>query len=360
MNTDCSEWTVYVDKNVKGIDLDFEETQHLFELPLPVVGRIADEIRREKCGELVTFVIDRNISYTNRCVSSCKFCAFYARTKKESYVLSRDDILSKVKETVDVGGTQILIQGGLNPAIRIDWFEDLFAAIKREFPDVQLHSLSPPEIDFIARNEGLNVIETLERLREAGLDSLPGGGAEILSNRVRRVISPDKIGANRWIEVMAAAHCIGMKTTATMMFGHVETNEDIVEHLFRIRGLQNRTGGFTAFIPWTFQPKNTALYEMIKKPVSATRYLQVLAISRIVLHSIRNVQASWLTQDFEVDKLALFFGANDFGGTILEENVVTAAGKEHKPARVEEIVKAVESVGRPVAQRNTGYEVLGR
>lgn len=359
MNTDCSEWTVYVDKNVNGIDLDFEETQHLFELPLPVVGRIADEIRREKCGELVTFVIDRNISYTNRCVSSCKFCAFYARTKKESYVLSKDDILRKVKETVDVGGTQILIQGGLNPAIRIDWFEDLFAAIKREFPDVQLHSLSPPEIDFIARNEGLNVIETLERLREAGLDSLPGGGAEILSNRVRGVISPDKIGANRWIEVMAAAHGIGMKTTATMMFGHVETNEDIVEHLFRIRGLQNRTMGFTAFIPWTFQPQNTALYEIIKKPVSATRYLQVLAISRIVLHSIRNVQASWLTQDFEVDKLALFFGANDFGGTILEENVVTAAGKEYKPARVEEIVKAVESVGRPVAQRNTGYEVLG-
>ncbi|MFV9676213.1 MAG: cyclic dehypoxanthinyl futalosine synthase [Methanosarcinales archaeon] len=359
MNTDCSEWTVYVDKNVNGIDLDFEETQHLFELPLPVVGGIADEIRREKCGELVTFVIDRNISYTNRCVSSCKFCAFYARTKGESYVLSKDEILSKVKETVDVGGTQILIQGGLNPAIRIDWFENLFAAIKREFPDVQLHSLSPPEIDFIARNEGLNVIETLERLREAGLDSLPGGGAEILSNRVRRVISPDKIGANRWIEVMAAAHDIGMKTTATMMFGHVETNEDIVEHLFRIRGLQNRTMGFTAFIPWTFQPQNTALYEIIKKPVSATRYLQVLAISRIVLHSIRNVQASWLTQDFEVDKLALFFGANDFGGTILEENVVTAAGKEYKPARVEEIVKAVESVGRAVAQRNTGYEVLG-
>ncbi|MEA3488545.1 MAG: cyclic dehypoxanthinyl futalosine synthase [Euryarchaeota archaeon] len=358
MNTDCSEWTVYVDKNLKGVDLSFDEVLHLFELPLPVVGRIADEIRREKCGELVTFVIDRNISYTNRCVSSCKFCAFFARTKKESYVLSKDDILSKVKETVDVGGTQILIQGGLNPAIRIDWFEDLFAAIKREFPDVQLHSLSPPEIDFIARNEGLNVIETLERLRAAGLDSLPGGGAEILSNRVRRVISPDKIGANRWIEVMAAAHDIGMKTTATMMFGHVERNEDIVEHLFRIRGLQNRTMGFTAFIPWTFQPQNTALYEDIKKPVSATRYLQVLAISRIVLHSIRNVQASWLTQDFEVDKLALFFGANDFGGTILEENVVTAAGKKYKPARVEEIVKAVESVGRPVAQRNTGYEVL--
>ena len=358
MNTDYSEWSVYLDKNLKGVDLCFDEVLHLFELPLPVIGRIADEIRREKCGELVTFVIDRNISYTNRCVSCCKFCAFYARTKGESYVLSKEAILRKVKETVEVGGTQILIQGGLNPELDIEWFEDLFSTIKREFPGVQLHSLSPPEIDYIARNEGLSIRETLERLREAGLDSLPGGGAEILSNRVRKVISPDKISANQWIEVMETAHSIGMKTTATMMFGHVERNEDIVEHLFRIRALQNKTMGFTAFIPWTFQPKNTELYEMIKEPVPATRYLQVLAISRIVLHSIRNVQASWLTQDFEVDTLALFFGANDFGGTILEENVVTAAGKEHKPARVEEIVKAVESVGRPVAQRNTGYEVL--
>ncbi|NQE44617.1 cyclic dehypoxanthinyl futalosine synthase [ANME-1 cluster archaeon GoMg2] len=358
MNTDYSEWTVYVDKNLEGVDLSFDEVLHLFELPLPVIGRIADEIRRKKCGELVTFVIDRNISYTNRCVSCCKFCAFYARTKRESYVLSKEAILRKVKETVEVGGTQILIQGGHNPAIRLEWFEDLFSTIKRDFPDVQLHSLSPPEIDYIARNEGLSIRETLERLREAGLDSLPGGGAEILSNRVREVISPDKISANQWIEVMETAHSMGMKTTATMMFGHVERNEDIVEHLFRIRALQNKTMGFTAFIPWTFQPKNTELYESIKEPVPATRYLQVLAISRVVLHSIRNVQASWLTQDFEVDKLALFFGANDFGGTILEENVVTAAGKEHKPARVEEIIKAVKSVGRPVAQRNTGYEVL--
>jgi cyclic dehypoxanthinyl futalosine synthase len=358
MNTDYSEWAVYVDKNLKGVDLSFDEVLHLFELPLPVIGRIADEIRRKKCGELVTFVIDRNISYTNRCVSSCKFCAFYARTKGESYVLSKEAILRKVKETVDVGGTQILIQGGLNPELDIDWFEDLFSTIKRDFPGVQLHSLSPPEIDFIARNEGLSIRETLERLREAGLDSLPGGGAEILSNRVRKIISPNKISANQWIDVMETAHSIGMKTTATMMFGHVERNEDIVEHLFRIRALQNKTRGFTAFIPWTFQPKNTELYDIIKEPVPATRYLQVLAISRVVLHPIKNVQASWLTQDFEVDKLALFFGANDFGGTILEENVVTAAGKEHKPARVEEIVKAVESVGRPVAQRNTGYEVL--
>ena len=360
MNTDyyaeCKE--LYVEKNQAGTDLSFKEALHLFELPLPVIGGIADEIRRTKCGELVTFVVDRNISYTNRCVSRCKFCAFYAKTEEESYILSKEEILRKVKETVDVGGTQILIQGGLTPGIGIEWFEDLFSAIKRKFPGVQLHSLSPPEIEFIARNEGLSIRETLERLREAGLDSLPGGGAEILSDSVRRVISPNKVSADGWIEVMEAAHGMGMKTTATMMFGHIERNEDILEHLFRIRDLQNKTKGFTAFIPWTFQPKNTELYDVIKEPVPVTRYLQVLAISRIILHSVRNIQASWLTQDFDVDKLALFFGANDFGGTILEENVVTAAGKEHKPAKVEDIVKAVKSVGRPVAQRNTEYEIL--
>ena len=358
MNTDYSDWNGYVQKNIEGVDLSFDEALHLFDLPLPVIGGIADEIRRKRCGELVTFVIDRNISYTNRCEARCKFCAFYAKTEEESYVLQQDEILKKIEETVNVGGTQILIQGGINPEIGIEWFEDLFSAIKRKFRDVQLHSLSPPEIDFIARTEGLSVRETLERLRAAGLDSLPGGGAEILCDHVRTVISPDKVSADGWLHVMETAHKMGMKTTATMMFGHIERNEDIIEHLFKIRDLQNRTKGFTAFIPWTFQPKNTELYDVIKEPVAVTRYLQVLAISRIVLHSIRNVQASWLTQDFEVDKLALFFGANDFGGTILEENVVTAAGKEYRPAKVEEIIKAVESVGRPVAQRDTYYEIV--
>ncbi|MDO9527745.1 MAG: cyclic dehypoxanthinyl futalosine synthase [Syntrophales bacterium] len=354
----CSEWNEYVEQNLEGVDLSFKEALHLFEMPLPVVGRIADEIRKEKCGELVTFVGDRNISYTNWCVSRCKFCAFYARSKEESYVLSKEEILEKVEETVRAGGTQVLIQGGFNPGIGIAWLEDMFSAVKRSFPGVQIHSLSPPEIYFIAKKEGISIKETLEKLRNAGLDSLPGGGAEILSDRVRQIVSPNKVSADGWIEVMETAHSIGLKTTATMMFGHIERNEDIVEHLFRIRDLQNRTKGFTAFIPWTFQPGNTELYETIKEPVAATRYLQVLAISRIVLHPIRNIQASWLTQDFDVDKIALFFGANDFGGTILEENIVTAAGKEYEPAGVEDIVKAVKSVGRPVAQRNTLYEVI--
>jgi len=358
MNTDYSDWMGYVDRNIEGEDLSFKEGLHLFALPLPVVGRIADEIRKRKCGGLVTFVVDRNISYTNRCVSRCKFCAFYAKSEEESYVLSKHEILKKIKDAVDVGATQILIQGGLNPEISIEWFEDLFSAIKREFPGVQLHSLSPPEIYFIAKNEGMSIKETLERLRDVGLDSLPGGGAEILCDRIRKIVSPDKVSADGWIEVMETAHEMGMKTTATMMFGHLERNEDIIEHLFRIRDLQNKTNGFTAFIPWTFQPKNTALYTHIKEPAPVTRYLQVLAISRIVLHSVKNIQASWLTQDFEVGKLALFFGANDFGGTILEENVVTAAGKEYRSAEVEEIANAVKSVGRLVAQRNTNYEIL--
>ena len=358
MNTDYSEWKDYVKKNEEGVDLSFEEAMQLFELPLPVIGKIADEIRRIRCGELVTFVVDRNINYTNRCVSRCTFCAFYARREEDGYVLSNEEIVRKVEKVVDAGGTQILIQGGLNPELRLEWFVELFLTLKQKFPSVQLHCLSPPEIQFLARNEGLSIRETLERLREAGLDSLPGGGAEILCDRVRQVISPDKVSADGWIDVMETAHGIGMNTTATMMFGHIERDEDIIEHLFRIRELQNKTNGFTAFIPWTFQPENTALYDIIQEPVAVTRYLQVLAISRIVLHSLRNIQASWLTQNFDVAKLALFFGANDFGGTILEENVVTAAGKEHKPAMAMEIVNAVESVGRPVAQRNTGYEVL--
>ena len=355
---DYSEWNEYVERNLEGVDLNPEEALHLFDIPLPVIGRIADEIRKEKCGELVTFIGDRNISYTNYCVSRCKFCAFYAKSREESYVLSKEEILKKVEDTVRVGGTQVLIQGGFNPEISLEWLEDMFSAVKSFFPTVQIHSLSPPEIYFIARKEKLSIRETLERLREAGLDSLQGGGAEILSDRVREIVSPKKVSADGWIEVMETAHSIGMKTTATMMFGYIERDKEIVEHLFRVRDLQNRTKGFTAFIPWTFQPKNTELYKTIKEPVSASRYLQVLAISRIVLHPIRNVQASWLTQDFDVDKLALFFGANDFGGTILEENIVTAAGKEYEPAGVEDIVKAVKSVSRPVAQRNTLYEVI--
>ena len=357
---ETGEVSEYVWKNLEGEDLAEEEVLHLFDMPLPVLGRIADEIRRRKCGELVTFVIDRNINYTNVCVSRCKFCAFYAKCEEDAYVLSKEEILAKVEEAVRLGATQILMQGGLNPDLSIEYFEEIFSAVKRRFGrfGVHLHCLSPPEVHFIAKNERMSVKETLSRLRDAGLDSLPGGGAEILSERVRREISPRKVSAAGWLKVMEIAHKIGMRTSATMMFGHVETKSEIIEHLFRLRELQKKTGGFTAFIPWTFQPKNTALQSIVSEPASPVSYLRVLAISRIVLHNFRNIQASWLTQGFDVAKLALFFGANDFGGTVLEENVVTAAGKSFKPASVEEIVSAVRSVGRPVAQRNTLYHIL--
>jgi len=348
----------YIEKNIENQDLTFEEAFNLFKLEIPVLGKIADEIRRTKCGDLVTFVIDRNINYTNYCISRCKFCAFYARKKEERYLLTKTEILKKIEEAVEVGATQILMQGGVNPLLDLRWYEEIFSEIKSEFPEIQLHSLSPPEVDYLAGKEGLSVRNVLKRLQKAGLDSLPGGGAEVLSERVRKIISPNKISADRWIEIMEEAHRIGMRTTATMMFGHVEEDVDIVEHLFRIRDLQKRTSGFTAFIPWTFQPERTELHSIVKERVPPLRYLQVLAISRIILHNINNIQASWLTQGFDIAKLALFFGANDFGGVMLEENVVRATGKPFKPARVDDIVRAVKSVKREAAQRTTDYKII--
>ncbi len=328
----------------------------LFKLPIYEVGRLADEIRKRKCGDLVTFVVDRNINYTNVCTSKCRFCAFYA--KDGGYTLSYDEILKKIGRAVELGATQIMLQGGLNPELKIEWFENLFTLIKRRFPKVHLHSLSPPEIVFIAKNEKMGIRDVLERLRNAGLDSLPGGGAEILVDRVRKIVSPNKCSSDEWLRVMKIAHELGMPTTATMMFGHVEGDEDIVEHLLKIRDLQSKTGGFTAFIPWTFQPGRTEMQQVVKAPASPLRYLQIVAVSRILLHNFRNIQASWLTQGFEIATLSLFFGANDFGGVMLEENVVTATGKPFRPARIEDIVRAVKSVGRPVARRDTYYNIL--
>jgi len=332
------------------------EALELFSLQIHQVGRIADEIRKVRCGDLVTFVNDTNINYTNICISKCRFCAFYAR--ENGYVLSHEEILRKVGYAVKMGATQIMLQGGMNPDLGLEWFEELFRKIKAKFSHIHIHSLSPPEIVFLAKIERSSIKEVLDRLRAAGLDSLPGGGAEILVDSVRRKISPNKCSSEEWLRVMETAHSLKMPTTATMMFGHVESDADIVEHLIKIRELQEKTGGFTAFIPWTFQPGNTELYAEIKRPVSPLRYLQVLAISRILLNNFRNIQASWLTQGFEIATLSLFFGANDFGGTMLEENVVRATGKEFRPAKIEEIVRAVKAVGRPVALRDTYYNIL--
>ncbi|HTG81075.1 MAG TPA: cyclic dehypoxanthinyl futalosine synthase [Geobacteraceae bacterium] len=329
----------------------------LTEGDLLAVGRLADGIRRRLHPDnLVTFVVDRNVNYTNVCESRCRFCAFYRdQDAADAYLLEAEEIYRKIEELVAVGGTQLLMQGGLHPALGIEWFERLFREIKRRFPQVQNHSLSPAEITQIARVSGLAVPETVRRLHKAGLDSIPGGGAEILVDRVRQEISPKKIGWEGWAVVMREAARLGMPTTATMMFGSTETPADIVEHLFRVRELQADGGSFTAFIPWTYQPGNT---ELGGKTATGAEYLKVLALSRIVIDNIPNLQASWVTQGAKMAQVALFFGANDLGGTMLEENVVAAAGCTFRMTK-EEMVELIRGAGFRAAQRSTLYRIVG-
>ena len=324
---------------------------------LTALGRAADAVRKTLHPDnMVTFVIDRNINYTNICVSRCKFCAFW-REREAGYVLSREQLAKKISETVELGGTEILLQGGLHPDLRLDFYVDMLRFIKRRF-DIHIHAFSPPEIVHFAALNSMPVGDVIAELRDAGLDSMPGGGAEILSDSVRERVSPHKCTAGEWIEVMRRAHALGIRTTATMMFGHAETLRDRVEHLRRVRDLQDETGGFTAFIAWTFQPLNTALAsEGIPVLPGGFEYLRLLAVSRIYLDNVANIQASWVTQGAKIAQLALRFGANDMGGTMLEENVVRAAGAEFRMS-VEEIVNAVRKAGFIPAQRDTLYNVL--
>jgi len=341
--------------------------------PLIELGRMAD-LRRKALhpGGIVSFVIDRNINYTNICINGCRFCAFYRPPgDPEGYVLGRRELFEKIKETLRHGGTQILLQGGLNPALNINYYTGLLRAIKRSFR-INVHGFSPPEISYIAEKSGLTIRETLWVLREAGLDSIPGGGAEILSDRVRAELSPRKLGSDGWLRVMYEAHRAGMRTTATMMFGSIETPEDIVEHLDRIRSLQDRTGGFTAFIPWPFQPGNTP-YEGANiaggrapisqgrvapiMPATAVEYLRALALSRLYLDNIPNIQASWVTQGLRLAQVALRFGANDLGSTMLEENVISSTGVRHMVSK-EEIISAIRGAGFIPAERDTYYSLL--
>ena len=323
---------------------------------LLAVGRLADSIRQRLHPEnRVTFVVDRNVNYTNVCESRCTFCAFYRDLgAADAYLLAEQDIFDKIEELVAVGGTQLLMQGGLHPTLGIEFFERLFREIKRRFPSVQNHSLSPAEITHIAGISRLTVPEALRRLKEAGLDSVPGGGAEILVDAVRQEISPKKIGWQGWALVMREASRLGMPTTATMMFGSRESGADIVEHLFRVRELQAEGGSFTAFIPWTYQPGNT---ELGGKTATGVEYLKVLALSRIVLDNIPNIQGSWVTQGAKMAQVALFFGANDLGGTMLEENVVAAAGCSFRMTS-EEMVALIKAAGFRAAQRTTLYRIL--
>lgn len=319
------------------------------------LGFLADTIRKRLHPEpMVTYVIDRNINYTDICISACKFCAFFkAPEDTTGSVLSNEELGRKIEETKALGGTQILLQGGLHPDKPLEFYEEMLRFIKGY--DIHIHGFSPPEVCHFAKLSGLPIREVLVCLRQAGLDSIPGGGAEILSDRVRQEIAPRKCSADEWINVMEEAHHLGMRTTATMMFGHIETMAERLEHLGRVRDLQDRTGGFTAFIPWPFQPDNTVLAGIPK--TTAMQYLKMLALSRIYLDNIPSIQASWVTQGPKIAQLSLFFGANDFGSTMIEENVVAAAGVGFRLSELE-IRTLVQDAGFIPHQRRMDYTLV--
>ncbi|HUV05295.1 MAG TPA: cyclic dehypoxanthinyl futalosine synthase [Armatimonadota bacterium] len=343
-------------KAVEGARISAEEAVRLFEgVELPELGLAADAVCRRLHPEpFRTYVVDRNINYTNICVSKCRFCAFYrAADSPEAYLLSSEEIHEKIAEAVGLGATQILMQGGLHPDLDISYYERMVRGIRERFK-VHVHSFSPPEIVHVARVSGLTIGDAIARLKAAGLDSIPGGGAEILTDACRSGLSPSKCTTQEWLDVMETAHRLGVPTTATMMFGHIESFADRVEHLIRIRELQERTGGFTAFIPWTFQPANTKLGG---EAVGGYDYLRTLAISRLVLDNFRNIQASWVTQGAKIGQVALYFGANDLGSTMIEENVVAAAGVSFHMSE-EELRQAITEAGYTPCRRDTCYRVL--
>lgn len=326
------------------------------EAPFYELGRVAHSLRSRIVDcDMCTFIIDRNISFTNVCITGCKFCAFHKRPGQEgSFVMPIDEIVRRVKEAVDLGATQIMLQGGLNPDLDLCWYERMLTTIKNEVKDIWLHSLSPAEIFWLASRSNLTLKKTLERLRDAGLDSLPGGGAEILVDQVRQKVSPAKLTASEWFEVMETAHSIGMSTTATMVYGMGETTQQRIEHLLRVRELQDRTNGFRAFIPWSFQSNNTQLSYPRQSGVD---YLRMVAISRLVLDNVKHIQAGWVTEGPYMAQLALTFGADDFGGVLMEESVVKATGIDFGMT-VEQIISLISETSMVPAQRNTEYKIL--
>ncbi|MBE9520087.1 MAG: dehypoxanthine futalosine cyclase [Proteobacteria bacterium] len=343
-------------KVLDGERLSGPESLALFEKgDLYALGFLANSVRKRLHPEpIVTYVVDRNINYTDICISACKFCAFYkAPDEAGGTVISYEELGDKIKETQELGGTQILLQGGLHPDHPLDFYEDMLRFIKKT--GIHIHGFSPPEIHHFSQLAGLGVADVLKRLHKAGLDSIPGGGAEILSDRVRQQAAPRKCSADEWINVMREAHLLGLRTTATMMFGHIETVEERLEHLLRIRQLQDETGGFTAFIPWPFQPDNTAFADLPK--ATAHTYLKMLAWSRIVLDNVPNIQASWVTQGPKIAQVSLFFGANDFGSTMIEENVVAAAGVSFRLTEAE-ICSLVQGAGYEPRQRRMDYSFV--
>jgi len=348
-----------VAKAEAGQRVDAAEALRLYrEAPTAVLGRLADATRARKHPErLVTYIIDRNVNYTNVCVARCNFCAFYRPVGSgEGYVLGFDEIFRKIDETIALGGVQLLLQGGHNPDLPIEWYEDLFRAVKERYPSFKLHALSPPEVIHLTRMTKLSVSEVIDRLIAAGLDSIPGGGAEILVDRVRRLLNCyGKATADEWLDVMRQAHLKGLRTTATMMYGHVETVEERIEHMERLRELQDETGGFTAFITWSYQPEHT---ELGGGEATGVEYLRMLALARIVLDNFPSLQASWVTQGGKVGQLSLAFGSNDMGSVMIEENVVRAAGASYCMDEVE-IVRNIENAGFVAKRRNMHYDILG-
>lgn len=349
------------DKVFAGERLTAEDGIRLFHHPnLPEIALLANTVRERlhpETNHLVTYVVGRNVNYTNVCWVRCKFCAFYrVPGHDEGYTLSREQVFDKIRQMVDLGGIEILMQGGLNPKLKIEWYEDLLSSIKEKFGayGVILHAFSPAELIYLAHISKLSLAEMFARLKAAGLDSVPGGGAEILTDRVRETISPYKDTADEWLNCMREAHRAGLKTTVTMMYGSVDTVEDRIEHLVKSRDLQDETGGFTAFIPWSYQPDGT---ELQGERASAFDYLRTVAVSRLMLDNIPHMQASWVTQGPKVAQVALRYGLNDFGSTMMEENVVSSAGCAFTMP-IEEMERLIREAGYEPMRRTTQYQLL--
>jgi cyclic dehypoxanthinyl futalosine synthase len=356
---DCTGIGDIADKVYNGERLSYDDGMRLFRHDNIVeLAALADYVRWKKHPEpVVTYIVGRNINYTNVCWVRCGFCSFYrVPGHEEGYILPRETIFSKIQEMIDVGGIEVLLQGGLHPKLKIEWYEDLFRAIMERFPNVILHALSPAELIYIKKMSRLSMEETFIRLKAAGLHSVAGGGAEILTDRVRSHISPFKDSAAEWLDCMRVAHKVGLRSSATMMYGSVDTIDDRVEHLIKLRELQDETGGFTAFIAWNYQPDGTALGGT-RAP--AFEYLRTIAVSRVMLDNIPNIQASWVTQGPRIGQISLRYGVNDFGSTMMEENVVSCAGCVFT-VPIEEIERLITDAGFTAKQRNTRYEILER
>lgn len=321
------------------------------------LGLQADQTRRQRFDDTVTFIVDRNINYTNVCKNECRFCAFFRpKDHPDAYLLTNDEILAKVRETAEAGGTQVMIQGGLYPDLGLEYYETMLRSIKAEFPQITIHSFTATEIQYFAQQAGLSIVDTLKRLQEAGLSSLPGGGAEILVDEVRQKVSPKKIMTEDWLHVMECAHSIGMKSTATMVIGFGETMAHRIQHMEKIRRLQDKTNGFRAFITWTFQPGNTRLGG---EKTTGWDYMKTLALTRLYMDNISHIQGSWVTQGERIGQLTLAFGADDLGSIMLEENVVRAAGTQYEMS-INKMTDLIRGAGKEPAQRDTEYNVIRR